>query len=120
MIKLIIAGGRDLNRSVGDIENDLICTFGFSHEETLEIVSGCAKGIDACGEAFADHCGFEVKEFPANWKEYKHAAGPIRNRQMAEYADALLLIWDGKSKGSANMKKEMERLDKEVYEVIVK
>lgn len=29
------------------------------------------------------------------------------------------LIWAGKSRGSANMKKEMEKLNKPVYEVIV-
>jgi hypothetical protein len=39
---------------------------------------------------------------------------------MADYADALLLIWDGESKGSANMKKNMEKQNKKVYEVILK
>jgi hypothetical protein len=39
---------------------------------------------------------------------------------MAEYADALLLIWDGKSRGSLNMKQQMLKLEKPVYEVIVK
>ena len=45
------------------------------------------------------------------------AAGHVRNKKMAEYGDALLLIWDGKSKGSANMKKEMQKLNKPIYEV---
>jgi hypothetical protein len=39
---------------------------------------------------------------------------------MAEEADALLLIWDGESKGSANMKKEMLFKNKPVYEVILR
>jgi hypothetical protein len=39
---------------------------------------------------------------------------------MAEYADALILVWDGKSRGSASMKREMEKLGKPIYEVIVK
>jgi hypothetical protein len=44
-----------------------------------------------------------VKEFPANWVEHGRAAGPIRNGQMADYADALIAVWDGKSKGTGNM-----------------
>jgi hypothetical protein len=39
---------------------------------------------------------------------------------MAEYADALLLIWDGESKGSLNMKQRMIGLKKPVYEVVLK
>lgn len=62
----------------------------------------------------------KYKEFPADWKAHGKAAGPIRNKQMAEYADALLLIWDGESKGSASMKNEMLKLNKPVYEVIIK
>lgn len=58
-------------------------------------------------------------EFPADWDTYGKAAGPIRNQQMASYADALLLIWDGKSKGSMNMKNNMLRLNKPVYEIII-
>ena len=57
--------------------------------------------------------------FDADWETHGKAAGPIRNAQMAKYADALLLIWDWKSKGSANMKQEMFKLNKPVYEVII-
>ena len=31
------------------------------------------------------------------------SAGPIRNKQMAEYADTLFAFWDGKSRGTKNM-----------------
>jgi hypothetical protein len=44
-----------------------------------------------------------VKSFPADWRLYGRSAGMIRNRQMANYADALLAIWDGRSPGTANM-----------------
>jgi uncharacterized phage-like protein YoqJ len=36
---------------------------------------------------------------------------------MAEYADALLLIWDGESRGSKNMLFNMKKLGKQVFEV---
>jgi len=31
------------------------------------------------------------------------AAGFIRNAEMAEYADALIAFWDGRSKGTKHM-----------------
>ncbi len=61
-----------------------------------------------------------VKEFPADWDQHGNAAGPIRNAQMADYADALLLIYDGESRGSLNMRKQMAQLKKPIYEVILK
>lgn len=39
---------------------------------------------------------------------------------VADYADALLLIWDGESKGSANMRSEMLNRRKLVYEVTLR
>lgn len=67
-----------------------------------------------------DSGNFPIKKFYPDWGKHGKAAGPIRNKQMAEYADALLLIWDGESKGSKNMKEEMLKLNKPVYEFIVK
>ncbi|PCI45876.1 MAG: hypothetical protein COB41_00360 [Proteobacteria bacterium] len=116
MTKLIIAGGRDLNLSVGIV----ISVLGLHNICPDEVVCGMASGIDALGKQFANIKDIKVIEFPAKWKEHGRAAGPIRNKQMAEYGTALLLIWDGVSRGSASMKKEMEKLGKPVYEVILK
>jgi hypothetical protein len=44
-----------------------------------------------------------VKQFPADWNKYGKAAGPIRNAQMAKYADAVILFPGGR--GTANMRK---------------
>jgi len=85
-----------------------------------EIVSGGAKGVDTYADYYAKTIGKPFKLFKADWDTHGKAAGPIRNKQMAEYSDALLLIWDGKSKGSASMKKEMLKLKKPVYEVILR
>lgn len=122
-MKLIIAGSRTLNVSHFFIR-DVLVNLGFKvslgeDSKIDEIVSGTANGIDLSGEKFAKRYVFGLKRFPADWDSLGKAAGHIRNKQMAEYADALLLIWDGESKGSANMKKEMEKLGKPVYEIIV-
>lgn len=60
-----------------------------------------------------------VESFEPNWEEFGNRAGPIRNRKMAERGDKLLLIWDGKSRGSRDMKKQMEKLGKPVFEIIL-
>ncbi len=79
-----------------------------------------AHGIDEAGEHWGLVNFKKVVEFPADWDTNGRSAGPIRNKQMAEYGDALLLIWDGKSAGSRNMKETMEKLNKPVYEYIIK
>jgi len=71
-------------------------------------------GADYIGELYAKHIGVPVRDFPADWIAHGNAAGPMRNRQMAKYADALIAFWDGKSKGTANMINEMKRLGKPV------
>jgi len=118
-MKLIIAGSRTLGKRLATtFIEDLVHEFNIGKPD--EIVSGQAPGIDDLGEAYAQMINASVTVFPANWKQYGQSAGPIRNQQMAEYGDALLLIWDGKSKGSKNMKAEMEHLNKPVYEVILR
>jgi hypothetical protein len=98
--KVIIAGGRDftdfqlLKRSC---DNLLI------NKPKVEIVSGGAAGSDALGEDYAYHHGFPCEQFEADWNLHGKSAGPIRNRQMAEYADALIAFWDGKSQGTRHM-----------------
>jgi len=115
-MKLIIAGSRDIyitSLAVSAIISSL-------QLQPTEIVSGGCKGPDKIGEDVAYIDELTLKVFKADWQTYGKAAGPIRNREMANYADKLLLIWDGKSKGSYNMKKEMGKLNKPVYEIIIK
>lgn len=69
----------------------------------IEIVSGNANGVDKLGEELADFLKLDCKIFPANWNKYGKKAGYLRNIEMANYADALIAIWDGKSKGTKMM-----------------
>ncbi len=124
-MKLIIAGSRDFTKlKTDDIDYYLVSRLNVHpsrRRSTVisEVVSGMAKGVDTAGLAWANSYEVPIKDFPYK-REFGKAGGPIRNKQMAEYADALLLIWDGESRGSANMKKEMLALDKPVYEVVLR
>jgi len=118
MKKVIIAGSRTLLPSVGFIERSLRMV-GLTDNQ-YRIISGNAYGVDQVGEALAKESGWPFEIFPADWETHGKSAGPIRNKEMAHYADILLLIWDGKSKGSLNMKKNMLNLGKPVHEIIIK
>lgn len=121
-MKLIIAGSRTLKITPHFITT-MMEQFNIVVPNDSELISGHCNGVDVAGEKWADYLkilGIKVILFLPDWETHGKAAGPIRNRQMAEYADILLLIWDGQSKGSLNMKQEMVKLKKPVYEVILK
>jgi len=123
-MKLIIAGSRPNKLNVGFSMMEHICKHFNFHPFTVdEVVSGCAAGVDEKGVYWASEQKIPVKRFAVedkDWDAFGKGAGPVRNRKMADYADALLVIWDGKSKGSKNMIEEMERKKKPIYEVILK
>lgn len=115
-IKLIVAGTRDLMVDSSFV-NTAVDLFRINVEQ---VVSGAAQGVDAAGEDFStEYLDRDPKLFPADWTKGLRA-GPSRNKKMAEYADALLLIWDGQSEGSADMKTQMLGKRKPIYEIIVK
>lgn len=101
--KLIIAGGRGYqSRAVHLRRLDAL----FGHRTDLEVVSGGCSGADMVGEVWAHRRGLKVTRMPAEWSSYGNAAGPIRNRKMAEYADALF-YFPG-SRGTLNMVREAQ------------
>lgn len=75
----------------------------------IEIVSGGAPGADTLGEKWAGLHGCSVWRITADWNTQGKAAGPIRNRKMAEAGDVLLVFWDGVSRGTANMIQEAKQ-----------
>lgn len=99
-MKVIIAGGRDFF----DYEFlSMKCDVILHGKPTVEIVSGTANGADRLGERYAKEKGHTVKQFPAQWDKFGKSAGYKRNQQMADYADLLIVFWDGKSRGSKHM-----------------
>lgn len=106
-MKLIIAGTRDMQvttKLMHEMVELMKAEHRFDHIDT--ILSGKAPGIDACGERYAHEYNIPVEPHPAKWGEYGKAAGPYRNREMAQAGDALLLVWNGTSRGSRNMLNE--------------
>lgn len=96
--RTIIAGSRTITE--WPIVESAIFDSGF---EITEVVSGCARGVDALGEQWAKANGKPIKQFPADWKAHGKSAGYRRNMEMADYADQLIAVWDGTSAGTHHM-----------------
>ena len=120
MTRIIIAGSRNFNdytkmlNTLDELGIHLINTV-----DPVEIISGHASGADTLGEKFAKAYGYPLKIFPADWNTYGRSAGPIRNKQMAEYAAAadrgiLIAFPIGESRGTRNMIKLAKQYGLEV------
>jgi hypothetical protein len=73
------------------------------------VLSGKAKGVDILGELWAKENNVPVMGFLPEWKRYGRGAGLKRNLEMIETADALIAIWDGKSRGTAHTIREAKK-----------
>lgn len=89
-MKTIIAGGREFD----DYELMTISLSDLPWTIT-EVVSGTARGADQFGELFAMDHDIPITRFPADWDKYGKSAGPLRNEEMAEYAEACVCFWNG-------------------------
>jgi len=98
-MKTIIAGSRTINdlRLLEQVIEDS----GFT---ITEVVCGGARGVDDLGRKWAGNGNrVPVKMFPADWDTHGKSAGYKRNVEMANYADALIAVWDGQSRGTKHM-----------------
>jgi hypothetical protein len=122
-MKVIVAGSRLINHQP-TIDHAITSAFNVWMAEDKgnwisyfrpEIVSGGAHGVDFCGEKYAKKRDLSLKIFPAEWDKYGKGAGFRRNEEMADYADALIAVWDGQSKGTKHMIETMEARGKPVF-----
>lgn len=109
-MRVIIAGSRSIN-DMKKVYNAIDAS-GFY---LSEIVSGGARGVDTLAIVLADDKKIPCKVFPAEWKRYGKSAGYKRNLVMGDYANALIAIWDGESKGTKHMIDIAKKKGLEVY-----
>jgi hypothetical protein len=106
-MKTIIAGSRWIASPAA--RRFLVKTIQELPWSITEVVSGRARGVDTMGEWWARVHDIPVRQFPAHWYPdgskggIDLGAGFKRNEEMAVYADALLAMWDGSSKGTKHM-----------------
>lgn len=109
MKKLLISGSRtirDRAKVFQAIDEMISLTL---NGEDVTIIEGGAKGVDTLAREFAIERNIPYEEHPADWDKNGRAAGYIRNVEMVKEADVALIIWDGKSKGTAHAMKKCEK-----------
>lgn len=83
------------------------------------VIEGEAPGADSAARDAAEYFGIPVLPFPANWKKYGRAAGPIRNKQMlVEGKPDIVVAFHNdiqNSKGTLNMVNQAQKQNIKVF-----
>lgn len=109
-MKLLIAGSRS------------ITTFDISPYipfDTTLIISGGANGVDTIAEQYADKMRISKLIMRPQYNLYQRAAPLKRNEIMVEICDRVLILWDGKSKGTKHTIDYANKLEKLIDVIIV-
>ena len=102
-MKLLIAGSRS------------ITSFDLSPYVPADvelIITGGAKGVDTLAEAYAKERGIPTVTVKPCYERYGRAAPILRDEEMVDLADAVLVIWDGKSKGTQHTVAYAQKVNK--------
>ena len=90
-MKIAIVGSRSITvNNLGD----------YLPENTTEIVSGGAIGVDRSAKNYAKTHNIKLKEFLPEYERYGRSAPLKRNLQIIDYADEVIAFWDGMSHGT--------------------
>ena len=106
-MRMIIAGSRSITGE-DNFARLKQAVMSACSQPPSEIISGGAKGPDQMGERIAAEFGIPVKRFIPDWDGKGKGAGFLRNGDMAVYASdepgaVLVAMWDGESRGTAQM-----------------
>jgi hypothetical protein len=110
-MKIAVIGSRGL--IVRDLEFYL-------PEETTEIVSGGARGVDTSARYYAHKNGLKLTEFLPDYNKYGKIAPLMRNLEIIDYADEIYAFWDGTSRGTKYVIENCRRKKKKVHVFMLK
>jgi len=99
-MRVIVAGSRGFN-DYHKLKKKLDSIL--KNQKDITIISGTANGADKLGERYAGENHHKLEEYPAMWDIFGKSAGYRRNEEMAKVANACIVFWDGKSKGTKHM-----------------
>ena len=85
-----------------------------------EIISGGAKGVDACAEIFAQRNKIKLTLFKPEYNLFGRAAPIVRNKKIVEYSDYIIAFWDGESRGTRSVIKYAKKCNKPCKVIIIK
>lgn len=83
-----------------------------------EIISGGAVGVDKCAERYALENRIRFTVFLPEYKRYGRGAPILRNKEIVNAADEVLIFWDGSSRGTKSVLEYCDKISKP-YKVII-
>ncbi len=105
-MKLLVAGSRSIKSF------DLAAHIP---ADTELIITGGACGVDAAAERFADEHRISKLVLRPQYSVYRRSAPLKRNEQMVDIADAVLVVWDGRSRGTLHTIEYAKKKNKEIF-----
>lgn len=109
-MKLLIVGSRSItNFDLSPYITDNVDT----------IISGGADGIDSLAEKYADSHRLSKYIIRPQYNLYGRAAPLKRNEKMVDIADSILIIWDGRSKGTEHTIKYAKGTNKNYHVITI-
>lgn len=97
-MRTIVAGSRTIKDY--SIVKQAIENSGF---DVTTLISGTADGVDKLAEQWAVENNVTIEQHTEDWNKWGRAAGPVKNQEMADCAEACIIVWDKVSKGTKNM-----------------
>ena len=105
LMKTAVIGSRNLS-----IEN----IGRYIPENTTELFSGGAKGVDTCVREYAKKHGIKLTEILPEYNKYGRAAPLKRNLEIIKNSDIVVVLWDGASRGSRFVINECKKVGREI------
>ncbi len=112
-MRVLVYGGRDFT------DKEYLYRYMDKIKRLVQIdavIEGNANGADRMAGWWARDNGIDNIKFPADWKKYGNAAGPIRNQQMIAEGNPDIAIEFPGRKGTKDMH---DRLEKAGIEIIL-
>lgn len=91
-MKVAVVGSRGLK--INNLEE-------FLPEDTTEIISGGARGVDQYAREYALSHNIKLTEIKPDYRRFERGAPIKRNAQIVQSSDKVIAFWDGKSRGTA-------------------
>ena len=108
-MKLLIVG----SRSITDFDLS-----PYIPAEVDTVISGGAYGVDSLAERYADLHRLSKYILRPRYDLYGRSAPLVRNEQMVDMADAVLIIWDGYSRGTQYTLNYTKKMNKPIKVIV--
>jgi hypothetical protein len=123
-MRVLVTGGRDYGDvrlltktldSILAIHPEMVVIHGAC--KTRDRATGAIVGADHLADCWAEAREVDCFKFPAKWKAYEKAAGPIRNKRMIDEGKPDLVVAFPGGRGTADMVKKAKAAGITVEEV---